>query len=433
MQFLHLRVLSTYSGLVPEFHPFLYALAVRECGRGRSSYDRLEEPPSYSAFLQNYLLPNKPVLIGPALVSSWSACSDWVRPDGLIDWTYLQAEYGHLTVTVADCSTREFSDQRREQVPFRDVVSLWEEGKGQNLYVKDWQLARALASTPSQLRTYSAFYTTPDIFRDDWMNAYYSAHTEDDFRFVYVGAAGTFTPLHRDVYTSYSWSTNVCGRKRWWLFPPEHTNFLLRKGGEEHLETAYDVRQVDPELYPNFSQAQPLIIEQESGQTIFVPSGWYHQVENLTDCISINHNWCNAVNLRSLYESMCAKVTEVEHALEDVQEMLSQGAENSPNPDGWQSDWIAIVQDVVEKDAGWNWATFWRMVRHALCLAMGRPCPVKADLWPPTPHDLMPRLDFITTRVEACYADFIKRPQREIDLVTGLKEVLSDIHGLLHG
>ena len=44
-------------------------------------------------------------------------------------------------------------------------------------------------------------------------------------------------------------------------------------------------------------------------------------MENLTACISINHNWCNSVNLPSLYDSMCAKVTEVEHALEDVKQL----------------------------------------------------------------------------------------------------------------
>ena len=30
---------------------------------------------------------------------------------------------------------------------------------------------------------------------------------------------------------------------------------------------------------------------------IFVPSGWYHQVNNLDDCLSINHNWINAANI----------------------------------------------------------------------------------------------------------------------------------------
>ncbi|CDO69502.1 hypothetical protein BN946_scf184785.g7 [Trametes cinnabarina] len=282
-------------------------------------------------------------------------------------------------------------------------------------------------ASPSQ----QAFYNTPDIFRDDWMNAYYSAHTLDDFRFVYVGAAGTFTPLHRDVYTSYSWSTNVSGRKRWWLFPPEQTPLLLRKGGEEHLETVYDVRDVDPAQFPQFVRAQPVIIEQGPGETIFVPSGWYHQVVNLTDCISINHNWCNAVNLPSLYESMCAKVTEVEHSLYDVRQLLSQASANTPNPDAWKAEWVAIVQDVVEKDAGWHWATFWRMVHHALSLAMGRNCPINPDLWPSTPRELMPPIDFIKTRVRGCFEDFLKRPQREVEFILELGKVLGDVSALL--
>ncbi|KAI0831326.1 Clavaminate synthase-like protein [Trametes gibbosa] len=389
---------------------------------------RLDTPPSYSEFLENYLLPNLPVVIGPSLIASWQAYARWRSDEGTIAWGKIKADYGHLDVTVADCATRDFSDQRREKMLFRDVVSLWETGQGQSLYVKDWHLARTSATGAFQTSSHSEFYVTPDVFRDDWMNAYYSAHTDDDFRFVYVGTMGTFTPLHRDVYTSYSWSTNVCGRKRWWLFPPEQTPLLFRRGGEAHEETAFDVRDVDPQTYPSFSQARPIVVEQNTGETIFVPSGWYHQVENLTDCISINHNWCNAVNLPSLYASICAKVDEVECALEDVQELLSQG--DAPETQ-WQQEWVAIVQDVVEKDAGWNWATFWRMIRHALRLATGKPCTIDETLWPRTPLELTPPLAFVKTRIAACYEDFMIRCRLEVSYVPGLEEILLDVKILL--
>jgi hypothetical protein len=97
----------------------------------------------------------------------------------------------------------------------------------------------------------------------------------DDYRFTYAGPRGTYTPLHRDVYGSYSWSSNIVGRKRWWLIPPEHTDIVwTRKGGNE---VVFDLRELDEKLW----KGKVLEVVQEAGETIFVPSGWYHQVENL--------------------------------------------------------------------------------------------------------------------------------------------------------
>ena len=46
---------------------------------------------------------------------------------------------------------------------------------------------------------------------------------------------------------------------------------------------------------PPLCSCTPLL--QEPGETIFVPSGWHHTVENLDDSLSINHNWLNAHNI----------------------------------------------------------------------------------------------------------------------------------------
>lgn len=45
------------------------------------------------------------------------------------------------------------------------------------------------------------------------------------------GLQGTFTPIHADVLRSYSWSTNITGRKLWQLLPPEHTHLLYDRFG----------------------------------------------------------------------------------------------------------------------------------------------------------------------------------------------------------
>ena len=99
----------------------------------------------------------------------------------------------------------------------------------------------------------------PDLplISDDWLNPPYipdprtqhctpaarSADACSDFRFCYLGPAGTFTPLHRDVYASYSWSANVVGRKMWWFFPPDR----LARVKDRHGDLVFDVRQLEDE------------------------------------------------------------------------------------------------------------------------------------------------------------------------------------------
>jgi hypothetical protein len=129
---------------------------------------------SYAKFRENHLLPNKPVIIGPDLISSWPARTLWTVPDPEASFSrpnfdVLGQRYGDLMVPV---------DQKgcRSAMLLRDVLDAWKQGEGQALYVKDWHLARQRPEEP--------LYNTPDIFKDDWMNRYYCAETEDDFRFV---------------------------------------------------------------------------------------------------------------------------------------------------------------------------------------------------------------------------------------------------------
>lgn len=89
------------------------------------------------------------------------------------------------------------------------------------------------------------------------------------------------TPFHADVFRSYSWSANVCGRKRWLLYPAGQEEFLKDRHGNLPFDvTAPDLR--DTRIYPRYSQSQPpLEILQEAGEIVFIPSGWHHQVHNL--------------------------------------------------------------------------------------------------------------------------------------------------------
>lgn len=117
-------------------------------------------------------------------------------------------------------------------------------------YLKDWHL----------VQTYPHYeaYHTPAHFLDDWMNydslKYLQSQSTlssfpppsspsssslsssslppDDFRFCYAGAGGTWTPMHSDVYNSYSWSANIVGRKLWIMLAPEWRKFISQQSGE---------------------------------------------------------------------------------------------------------------------------------------------------------------------------------------------------------
>lgn len=100
----------------------------------------------------------------------------------------------------------------------------------------------------------------------------------------------TRTPFHADVFRSYSWSANICGRKKWLLYPPGQEEFLR----DTHGNLPYDVTSSelqDRGLFPHSEEAcQPLEIIQEAGEIIFVPSGWHHQVYNLVRTAKTTHH-----------------------------------------------------------------------------------------------------------------------------------------------
>ena len=164
-------------------------------------------------------------MIGKDLTESWPALNLWENAGekDSINWYYLANTYGTQTVSVTNCRAPS-TDSRTEEISLGEVIEGWlhaEPGAAkkdeQLLYIKDWHLARWVSRNPS----IQPFYTTPHLFADDWLNYHYCAFTDDDFRFVYLGVQGTSTPFHKDVYDSYSWSTNVVGRKLWTFWAPD--------------------------------------------------------------------------------------------------------------------------------------------------------------------------------------------------------------------
>ena len=226
-------------------HQSLHPLCFRSqtCVFYRSSsmvIDRFDQSPTYVHFLSNHLIKNRPVLIGKDLTASWPVFHLW-RDTGdksNINWDYLVNTYGAQTVSVTNCRVPP-ADSCPEDTSLGEIIQGWlsakhdaAEGDQPLLYIKDWHLARWVSREP----VIQPFYTTPHLFADDWLNYHYCTFTDDDFRFVYLGIQGTSTPFHKDVYDSYSWSTNVAGRKLWTFWAPNDE--ARRQPGVELVQEA---------------------------------------------------------------------------------------------------------------------------------------------------------------------------------------------------
>lgn len=63
------------------------------------------------------------------------------------------------------------------------------------------------------------------------------------------------------------------------------------------------------------------IIYQEAGETVFVPSGWHHQVWNEQDTISVNHNWLNGCNVAAVLAGITDNYSKVVKEIDDCKDM----------------------------------------------------------------------------------------------------------------
>lgn len=310
---------------------------------------------SYSHFVENYMAPNQPVII-TGLTEEWVINKEWLKfqNDKLVpDMSHLKENFGHETVSVHKQINAGFTTERPlpEDMTVSEYCEWWSsqderesecEGESELWYLKDWKFVSAHPKTQ--------LYEWPLWFRQDWLNEYMS----DAYRFVYLGPAGTCTRLHADVLGSYSWSTNICGQKIWYLLPPQNTYLLGDCFGRLKLASNLDYKSV---LYPGLSRARKLAIKivQNAGETLFVPSGWYHTVENTQPTLSVNHNWINEYNIVHCWRKIRKELMEVLSqsvdrgaSLEFIQSVNSQQKTTSQIGDDLQLLWIIVSKKAVE-------------------------------------------------------------------------------------
>ena len=286
---------------------------------------------------------NTPCIFGNWISDNWPARQTWISKDGSPNLDYLDETFGCCKASVTQFNERLETDCNEQTIS--QFIAYWRklthDRHGISFdnfpvdnfpalphYLKDWHFAK---NTPSK-----TVYHVPALFADDWLNRYWKTRkdVDDDYIFSYFGPAGSYTSFHADVFRSYSWSINLCGYKKW---------LILYPGEELKLDS---ISHLNVEKQCSEKNLKYEIILQGPGQGIFVPSGWWHQVLNTADTISINHNWANFHCVPRMWKYLTSELHLVEKEISDCRDLMND------------QEWFDQCQLVLRANIGLDFSEF---------------------------------------------------------------------------
>ncbi|KAH7524352.1 hypothetical protein FEM48_Zijuj06G0110300 [Ziziphus jujuba var. spinosa] len=148
-------------------------------------------------------------------------------------------------------------------------------------------------------------YSVPHLFQEDFFDIL-DRDQRPPFRWLIIGPERSGASWHVDPALTSAWNTLLCGRKRWALYPPGKvpagvTVHVNDEDGDVNIESPSSL-QWWLDFYPLLpDEDKPIECTQMPGETIFVPSGWWHCVLNLETTIAVTQNFVNSRN----FEFVC--------------------------------------------------------------------------------------------------------------------------------
>lgn len=225
-------------------------------------------------FQSKYLVTKSPVIIKDT-ITHWRALSHW-------NVNYFKQVFGLRWVPVEIGSSYLDTQWRQEVMKFDHFARHY--------------LLNANSSTKGYLAQYNLFHQLPLLRRDISIPDYCSiSDANNDVQInVWIGPAGTVSPLHRDPMDNFL--CQIYGHKYVKLISSAVSDEAVYPfdGSTKMTNTSQvNVEAVDEKRFVRFSETSKLTFQcvLAPGDILFIPKGWWHFVKSLSSSCSISFWW----------------------------------------------------------------------------------------------------------------------------------------------
>ncbi len=142
------------------------------------------------------------------------------------------------------------------------------------------------APTEHRLFLFNLLKIKPELKNDIIYNDVTNGKILKWLPFMFFGGEGSVTRNHIDIDMSHVFITQFKGVKRIWLFPWEQSDFMYKLPYNFH--SLAQIKNPDYRKYPALLYLNGYEAIIHPGETLYIPSGWWHYIQYDTEGYSIS-------------------------------------------------------------------------------------------------------------------------------------------------
>lgn len=217
-------------------------------------------------FKKNYLDKRRPLVI-KGLTKDWPAREKWTTE-------YLKEVVGQQVVPLYDNAKADPSrpiNSAVAQMPFNEYIDL-------------------IRSQPTELRIFffNIFKKAPQLLDDIVMPKHLMGGFLESMPAMFFGGSGSVTFLHYNIDLPHIFHTHFGGRKHIILFENKWKRRLYCVPNATYALEDYDVAAPDIARFPALDGVEGYELFLEHGDTLFMPTGYWHWMKYLDGSFSLS-------------------------------------------------------------------------------------------------------------------------------------------------